>query len=144
MKKELELKKDSYVDLVSEMKALKAKKFDYQIPKSCLMYGKIEYMGKETIVAALAKVIERSEYKERAAKELGLDPKKLKFTKEVDGYTIDQWKADFMLRLDQIKTEKRIEKLKKNCPKLLDILDDTDKKDIILDQIKESLEEDED
>jgi len=49
-----------------------------------------------------------------------------------------------MLRLDQIKTEKRIEKLKKNCPKLLDILDDTDKKDIILDQIKESLEEDED
>jgi hypothetical protein len=144
MKKEIELKKDSYTNLVSELKALKAKKFEYKIPKSCLMFGKIEFMGKETIVSALAKIIEKSEYKDRAASELGLDPKKVKTVKQVEGYTVDEWKEDFKLRLEQIKVEKRIEKLEKNCPQLLEILDDADKKGIVLDQINASLAEEED
>ena len=142
--KEIELKKDSYTNLVSELKALKAKKFEYQISKNCLMFGKIEFMGKETIVSALAKIIEKSEYKERAASELGLDPKKVKTVKQVEGYTVDEWKADFKLRLEQIKVEKRIEKLEKKCPQLLEILDDADKKGIVLDQINASLAEEED
>jgi hypothetical protein len=108
------------------------------------MFGKIEFMGKETIVSALAKIIEKSEYKERAASELGLDPKKVKTVKQVEGYTVDEWKADFKLRLEQIKVEKRIEKLEKNCPQLLEILDDADKKGIVLDQINASLAEEED
>ena len=137
--KEIELKKDSYTNLVSELKALKAKKFEYQIPKSCLMFGKIEFMGKETIVSALAKIIEKSEYKERAASELGLDPKKVKTVKQVEGYTVDEWKADFLVRVDQLQTVQRIKKLTEAAGIVEDNLSDSDRHDIALDKVNELL-----
>jgi len=142
MATKLTLEKKSYTDLQDELKSLKEKKFEYKIKKNCLLYGKIEFMGKDTIVNALSKIIERQEYKERAAKELGLDPSKVKSTKEVDGHTIEEWKEDFKTRLSQIKVEKRIKKLEDTCPELLDILPDSDKRELVLDKLNSKLSED--
>lgn len=144
MKEEIKINKESYSKLAEELKALKAKKFKYNIDKSCGQYGRVEYMTKDNVVSAFAMIKENLAAKKSAATELGLDSSKIKGTGKYNGYTEDEWKADFMTRLEEIKTDKRIEKLKRGCPELLGILDEMDKKAIVLETLNEELNEDED
>lgn len=133
------LDKNSFSAVKKEIETLKSKKFEYKVLRPADQYGYIKDMSQDCLVRAFAEIKKKLDFNKEAAKELGIDPSKATSAIKYNGYTLDEWKTDFLVRVDQIQTAQRIKKLEEAAGIVEDNLSDSDRHDIALDKVNELL-----
>ncbi len=139
MSKIKKLDKSSFSEVKKELETLKKKKFEYKVKRPADQYGYVESMSLDNLVKAFGEIKKKLEVNKEVAKELGIDSANVNSTTKFNGYTLDEWKADFLVRVDEIKTEQRIGKLEKAAGIVEDNLSESDRHDIALDKVNELL-----
>lgn len=89
-----------------------------------------------SIVAALADILMLKDYHSKAATMLNSKEKFL-----IDGYSLEDWKADFESRINKIKLKNEKEKLERLELKLKSIMSEDLKREIELEEIMRELED---
>ncbi len=133
------LDKNSFSAVKKELETLKNKKFEYKVLRPADQYGYVKDMSQDCLVRAFAEIKKKLDFSQEAAKELGIDPKNSNSATKYNGYTLDEWKADFLVRVDQLQTVQRIKKLTEAAGIVEDNLSDSDRHDIALDKVNELL-----
>lgn len=104
--------------LIAEKKldVLKSKKYEYKTQRDCQPFGMVRHMRFEDIVKAGATVHEGFCNIDEAIKRYGITKDELKSDeRKYLGYTVDEWDADFKLRVEEL----RDEKMKQNYEKAI-------------------------
>lgn len=124
---------EGYLETKKKYEALAKKKYDYKILDPFGCFGLVKNMSRTEVINRMANLIMESDYQEKAEKSLGQKPTVFKFS----GYTLDEWKAEFTVRINQLNDQKMLDKYKEGLKTINDNLDQSDKKDIARAKLKE-------
>jgi hypothetical protein len=131
---------ENYKELKKKLNDLETKKYDFKIKSICGPFGAVSSMTEKVCVQVHAQMTMEIQCIDKSITELGLTGK-VDEARKFNGHTYEEWSHDIKLRLEQLKDEKEICKLRKATNKLYnEVMTAEDKAAFALEEVNDILD----